>query len=94
MQKTDSQAAPTLISQVEIASNKGFYLTKFEDQTFLIGYINDDVFVIKKFGERQVSSLNARLNEKRKSGERYLVKAGSYKALVEVSNDMKLILEM
>lgn len=92
--KVEPQAAPSLISQVQISSNKGFYLTKFEDQTFLIGYVDDNVFVIKKFGDDQVSSLQARLNEKRKSGERYLVKAGGYKALVEVADDMKLVLEM
>ena len=88
------QAMPSMIAQVQIASNKGFYLTKFEDQTFLIGYIDENVFVIRKFGAEEISSLQARLNEKRKSGDRYLVKAGSYKALVEVSDTMKLILEM
>ena len=88
------QAMPSMIAQVQIASNKGFYLTKFEEQTFLIGYIDENVFVIRKFGAEEISSLQARLNEKRKSGDRYLVKAGSYKALVEVSDTMKLILEM
>ena len=93
-QNDNPQSTPEMLAQVQISANKGFYLTKFEDQTFLIGYIGENVFVIRKFGKMKVSSLQARLNETRKNGERYLIKVGTYKALVEVTDQMKLILEL
>ncbi len=76
---------PRLISKVEIAPDKGFYLTKYENQVALIGYIRNNVCVLKKFGYRAVNSLQVRLNERGMDKDVYIVKVDGYKALVDVS---------
>ncbi len=86
---------PTLIKKTEIATNKGFYLTAYKNETALLGYINENVFLLKKFQNENITSINVRLNEKQNDGNIYMVKTGNYKALVKVSDlEISLVIEL
>lgn len=86
--------APDLLSNISIAENKGFYLINYEDETALVGYINDEIFIINKFGTVKNCNLQTRLNEEKEGKSVYIVRLDDYKALVEVSDEnMNLLVE-
>lgn len=86
---------PDLVSNIPIDRNKGFYLVNVEGKTALIGYINDEIFIINRFNDIKDTNLQTRLNEKQKDKSTYIVRLGDYKALIEVSNDnMSLVVEL
>ena len=70
-------------SSYNIDSNRGFYIVDMDGASALIGKINDNVFILKKFNEIIEKNLQVRLD----SGSVYMVKAGRYKCLVEVAKD-------
>ena len=85
---------PELISQVRISKNKGLYLVNYDDQYSLLGYINDKIFVIKKFETITNKKLQVRVNAKTEKSTTYIVRLDSYKALLDVSaSNMKTLIE-
>lgn len=77
-------------SSFNIDENKGFYLVNVDGSTALVGRVNDDVTVIKTF-ESNVDKLQVRLD----SENVYMVKAGDFKSLVDVSeNKMGVLIEL
>ena len=70
-------------SSYNIDSQRGFYIVDMDGVSALIGKINDNIFILKKFNEIIDKNLQVRLD----SGSTYIVKAGRYKCLVEVSKD-------
>lgn len=82
-------------SQFIIDNNKGLYLVDIEDTSALVGQINDEIFVLKKFAEKVDAKLQARLNETKQNSSSYMAKIGNFKALIEVTqNNMKLLIEL
>ena len=85
---------PELISQVRISKNKGLYLVNYDDQYSLLGYINDKIFVIKKFETITNKKLQVRVNAKTEKSTTYIVRIDKYKALIDVSaSTMKTLIE-
>lgn len=82
-------------SEFVIDDEKGFYLVDFENSTSLVGHIEDEIFVLKRFDEKIQAPIQARLNEHNGSSVNYMTKVGSYRAIVEVTpKDMSLLIEL
>lgn len=82
-------------SEFEIDDKKGFYLVDFEDITALVGHIEDEIFVLKRFDEKINAPLQARLNETKGNSASYMAKVGKFKGIVEVTSDnMNLLIEL
>lgn len=90
----EQESGNILLSEFSLGQDRGFYLVDYEGETALVGQINEDVFVLKRFEYKISGKIQARLNERKGSAGIYLVKVGGFKALVEVdANSMKLLLE-
>lgn len=86
---------PLLITNAKLANNKGLCLVEFKKKYSLIGYINDEIFMLNKFDSLKTSEIRSRLSETVDNKDRYIVRLGDYKALVEVSDKkMELLLEL
>lgn len=86
---------PILLSSSKLTKNKGLCLVQYKDKVSLIGYINKKVFVLAQFNSLSTNEIRSRLAENEGENERYIVKLGNYKALLEVSeNNMELLLEL
>ncbi len=82
-------------SEFVIDEEKGFYLVDFEDATSLVGHIEEEIFVLKRFDEKIKAPIQARLNEHKGNSVNYMTKIGNYRALVEVTpKDMNLLIEL
>lgn len=82
-------------SEFAIDNQKGFYLVDFEDTTALVGHINEEIFILKRFNEKISAPLQARLNEKKEFSASYMTRVGSFKGIVEVTPyDMNLLIEL
>lgn len=82
-------------SKFIIDDGKGFYLVDFEDTTALVGQIDEEIFVLKRFDSKIEAPLQARIDEQKKNSTNYMTKIGKFKALVEVTpNNMNLLIEL
>lgn len=82
-------------SEFVIDAEKGLYLVDFEETTALVGHIDDEIFVLKRFDEKVAGVLQARLNEKKGESASYMTRVGSFKGIVEVTpRNMKLLIEL
>ncbi len=70
-------------SGYNIDSEKGFYLVNIDGVSALVGRINDSIFILKKFDRVIDKPLQVRHDD----GSVYIVRAGGYKCLVDVSKD-------
>ena len=77
---------PILLYTSPLSSSKGFCLVEYNGKFSLIGYINDDIFLLNQFDSIKTKEIRARLSETKKNGECYIIKLDEYKALVEVSD--------
>lgn len=85
---------PELVSQIRISKNKGLYLVNYNEEYSLLGYINDKIFVIKKFDTIMSKKLQVRVNAKTEKSTTYIVRLDNYKALIDVSaSNMKTLIE-
>lgn len=90
-----SEGEDFVVSKVDIGSNKGFCLAEVDGKTSLVGYIGDEIFIIKKFDSLVQGRLQARLSEQKGSASDYLVKINDFKAMVEVSAEsMNCLIEL
>lgn len=86
---------PMLLYASALANNKGLCLVEYNKKYSLIGYINDEIFMLNQFESVSSSEIRLRLSDSTQSGDRYIVRLGDYKALIEVSeSDMNLLLEL
>ena len=86
---------PMLLNTSLLSKNKGLCLVEYNKKYSLIGYINNEIFMLNQFDSVQTSEIRSRLSESVDSKDRYIVRLGDYKALVEVSDTkMKLLLEL
>ncbi len=78
-------------SGFKISPDKGIYLINKNGKNALVGKINDKVFVLKKFEGNITNPIQVR----RDKDDVYMVKAGGFKSLVEVSDDkMGVLIEL
>lgn len=77
-------------SGYNIDEEKGFYLVSLDGVTALVGRVKDEIFVFKKFDDN-VDNLQVRLDNENV----YMVKAGDFKSLIDVSeNNMGVLIEL
>ena len=85
----------TMLTEVKLNDSTGIYLVNYENFSSLVGHINDDYFVIKKFDEIVNGKIFLKETEKLKDSTRYLVRVGKNKMVVEVSDtSMNRLLEL
>lgn len=78
-------------SGYNIDQNKGFYVVNLDGKSALIGKVNDEVFVLKKFDKNITNPIQVRHD----NANVYMVKAGDFKSLVEVNSDkMGVLIEL
>ncbi len=78
-------------SGFNIDDSKGFYLVNKNGQNALIGKVNEEVFVLKKFDKNMTSPVQVRHDK----DNVYMVKTGDFKSLVEVNEDkMGVLIEL
>ena len=78
-------------SGYNIDQNKGFYIVNLDGKSALIGKVNDEVFVLKKFDKNVTNPVQVRHD----NANVYMVKAGDFKSLVEVNSDkMGVLIEL
>lgn len=91
----EQAGAEYIKDEYSIDQAKGFYLVDFEDTSALVGHINDEIFVLKRFEEKINAPLQARLDEVEGNSSKYMTKVGSFRGLVEVTqNKMNLLIEL
>ncbi len=78
-------------SGYNIDNNKGFYVVNLDGKSALIGKVNDEVFVLKKFDTNVTNPIQVRHD----NANVYMVKAGDFKSLVEVTDKkMGVLIEL
>ena len=84
-----------LLNTAPLTSNKGFCLVEYNQKYSLIGYINNEIFLLNQFSSVYTNEIRSRLSETVGNKDRYIVRLGNYKALVEVSESkMNVLLEL
>jgi len=76
-----------VLSNTKIDDSRGFYLVDFDNVSSLVGYVDDDVFIIKTFDDFVDNQIYVKLADKiSETVNRYIVKVGLFKIVVEVTN--------
>lgn len=75
-----------MLNEVKINDNTGLYLVNYDNNSSLVGHIADDYFVIKNFDGVVNSKIILKQAEKTATSERYLVRVGRNKMIVEVND--------
>lgn len=76
----------TMLTEVKINDKTGLYLVNYDNFSSLVGHIDDDYFVIKKFNDIVNSNIILKPTEQLDNSTRYLVRVGKNKMVVEVSD--------
>ena len=76
-----------ILSNVEIAPQRGFMCVSYNNSINLVGYIFDDVFAIYNFQQPKLENYNIkfRMSEKTEHGANYIVRVDKTKMLVSVT---------
>lgn len=91
MKKEVSTKGLIIKSGFDIDEKKGFYIVNNEGQNALVGKVNDEIFVLKKFSGNVTDPIQVRHD----NANVYMVKAGKFKSLVEVKDDkMGVLIEL
>ena len=87
---------PIVLDKKYFSKNKPLYLIRHNGQYSLVAMIKDDVYVVEKFDKKpKKEEIILSHNEKRKDDDIYIVKVGSWRALLSVSkNEVKNILTL
>lgn len=85
--KIEQRPEAELLSVLNITPSKGFYLTTVDDTMALFGFINDNVFLLKKFKDLSQINLQARYYDRNGDNDIYIVRLDSYRAMIEISED-------
>ena len=86
---------PMLLNTLHLTKNKGFCLVEYNKKYSLIGYINNEIFLLNQFDNVSSVEIRSRLSETIDNKDRYIVRLGGYKALIEVSDsDMNLLVNL
>ena len=86
---------PMLLNTSVLGTDKGLCLVEYNQKYSLIGYIGNEIFMLNQFDSINSSEIRSRLSDSNELRDRYIVRLGDYKALVEVSDKkMNLLLEL
>lgn len=78
-------------SGYNIDSNKGIFLVNHDGKNALVGKVNDEIFILKKFDKNVTSPIQVRQD----NANVYMVRAGGFKSMVEVKdNKMGVLIEL
>lgn len=89
--KADYLSGLIVKSGFNIDANRGFYLVSLDGKSAVVGRIDEEVFVLKKFDRNIDKPLQVRMD----NPNVYMVKADDFKSLVEVSKDnMGVLIEL
>lgn len=83
---TQSHDEVTMLNEVKINDNAGLYLVNYDNSSSLVGHIADDYFVLKQFDRLEKGKIILKHAEKVEDANRYLVRVGRNKMIVEVSD--------
>ena len=84
-----------MLTEVKLSENTGLYLVNYDNFSSLVGHIDDNYYVIKKFDGIVNGNIVLKQAEKLKNSTRYLVRVGKNKMVVEVSeNSMSRLLDL
>lgn len=76
-----------VLSKADLTDSSGFYLVNFENFSSLIGYINEEIFVLKTFDVFVNNEIYVKVAEQLSDKiYRYIVKVGLYKMVIEVTD--------
>ncbi len=83
-QNTNEESA-TIVSSSKLTETRGLYLAKFEGTTSLVGYIQDDIYVLYNFGDMEVkdTDIESQLAKESDTDSLYIVKTGGKKLMVK-----------
>ena len=99
IQQTEEEIADdevaTIVSTSKLTETRGLYLAKFEGATSLVGYIQDDIYVLYNFGDVNVqdTTIESSLAQENDTDSIYIVKTGGKKLMVK-STPYDMSLEM
>ncbi len=84
---TVSKDEPEILSNVEIAPQRGFMCVSYNNSISLMGYIFDDVFALYNFQQPKLENYNIkfRLSEKTSHGANFIVRVDKIKMLIGVT---------
>lgn len=85
----------TIVSSSKLTETRGLYLAKFEGATSLVGYIQDDIYVLYNFGDVELkeTDIESSLAQENDTDSIYIVKTGGKKLMVK-STPYEMSLEM
>jgi len=86
-EKIETQKEPEILSNVEIAPERGFMCVSYNDNINLMGYIFDDVFPLYNFKRQKLANydIKFRLTEKDDKSASFIVKVENTKMVIRVS---------
>ena len=95
VEEQDSDDVATIVSSSKLTETRGLYLAKFEGSTSLVGYIQDDIYVLYNFGDVDLkeTEIESNLAEENDANSLYIVKTGGKKLMVK-STPYDMSLEM
>ncbi|GEM_PF-5263809 len=76
----------TMLTEVKLNDHAGIYLVNYDNFSSLVGHIDDDYFVLKKFNNVVEDKIYLKETEKTDNATRYIVRVGKNKMVVEVSD--------
>ncbi len=92
---TTKNESDVVKSSYDFTSTKSVYLVDYEGTSVLMASIKDEFFILKKFDEIIDSKLVVRQTEKSSKKSTYIVRAGSYRCVIEVTmKNIELVLEL
>ncbi len=75
-----------ILSIIKLDNNRGFYLSKENNEILLYGFIGGKTLPLRKFIDLPQISLQARFYDKNKKNDIFIVRVDSYKAMIEFSD--------
>ena len=95
VEEQDNDDVATIVSSSKLTETRGLYLAKFEGSTSLVGYIQDDIYVLYNFGDIDLkeTEIESNLAEENDANSLYIVKTGGKKLMVK-STPYDMSLEM
>lgn len=76
----------TMLNEVKINDNTGLYLVNYDNFSSLVGHVADDYVVLKKFDGLEKGKIILKHAEKLENANRYLVRVGRNKMIIEVTD--------
>lgn len=84
-----------ILASLELSNSAGLYLVKYGNSYAFIGYIKDEMFVLKNFEQVKNPEIQARFVEEKNRVKSYMVRVNDQKMLIDVEKNLiKCALEM